>query len=313
MTSHLSIVMYHYVRDLERTRYPNIKGRRTSEFRSQLEYLRSHYSIVTVEEVVQAQRMGDALPENAALLTFDDGYLEHYTTCFPILFDAGIQGSFFPPVAPVVRSELLDVNRVHFLLAVADAAKLAEHIDESIRYYAEAHNLQSPEVYWAEWANSSRFDKAEVIYVKRMLQVALPEVVRNKIAKNLFSRYVSADEASFASELYASEDQFRVMQSSGMYVGAHGDSHYWLDSLRRDDQVKEIKSSLEFLRRVGSPVDDYWVMCYPFGGWDTTLLNSLESYGCALGLTTEPRVAQIGEDNPLLLPRLDTNDLPLKV
>ena len=312
MTFDLTIVMYHYVRDLERTRFPNIKGRRTAEFRSQLEYLRRHYYLVTMEEVVHAERTGDPLPKNAALMTFDDGYLEHFTTCFPILFDAGIQGSFFPPVAPVVRSELLDVNRVHFLLAVADPAQLAQNIDENVRRYANEYSLPSPEIYWADWAKASRFDIADVVYVKRMLQVALPEVLRNKIAKDLFSRYVSEDEASFASELYATEDQFRVMQSSGMYVGAHGDSHYWLNSVNHDVQADEIEGSLGFLRRVGSPIEDYWVMCYPYGAWDAPLLETLEEYNCTLGFTTEPRVARLGEENPLLLPRLDTNDLALR-
>lgn len=311
MNSNLTIVMYHYVRQLERTRYPDIKGRRTSEFREQLKYLRRHHALVTVEEVVHAQKTGDALPENAALLTFDDGYLEHFTTCFPILFDMGVQGAFFPPVAPVVRGELLDVNRIHFLLAVADVAALVKDIDKSVFDHSADYDLRTPEEYWAEFGMPSRFDPAEVIYVKRMLQVALPETLRNMVAKDLFKKYVSVDELTFASELYATENQFRVMQASGMYVGSHGESHCWLNSIDNDAQRREVEGSLNFLQRIGSPVDEYWVMCFPYGAWNNGLLQILGEYNCNLGLTTEPRVAQVGEDNPLLLPRLDTNDLPL--
>ena len=96
----LTIVMYHYVRELERTRYPAIKGRRTSEFRAQLAWLRRHHTPVTMAEVVHASRSGDPLPPRAVLLTFDDGYADHYTNVFPLLFDAGVQGAFFPPVGP---------------------------------------------------------------------------------------------------------------------------------------------------------------------------------------------------------------------
>lgn len=51
-------------------------------------------------------------------------------------------------------------------------------------------------------------------------------------------------------------------------------------------------------------------MCYPYGAYNDTLLALLRDWGCAIGLTTEVAVAQLGTDNPLALPRLDTNDLP---
>jgi hypothetical protein len=47
-----------------------------------------------------------------------------------------------------------------------------------------ADGLKTPAEYRANWAKANRFDNAETIYVKRMLQVALPEAVRNAIAKD---------------------------------------------------------------------------------------------------------------------------------
>lgn len=143
--------------------------------------------------------------------------------------------------------------------------------------------------------------------------MALPEKLRNIIARKLFAQYVSTDEASFAAELYCNTDQLKVMQASGMYVGSHGESHYWLNAVDDNTQRREISNSLEFLREIGSPVDDYWVMCYPFGAWNDQLLTTLGEFGCTLGLTTEVGVANIGTHQPLLLPRLDTNDIPFKL
>lgn len=310
MSIDLTIVMYHYVRQLEQTRYPAIKGRRTSEFRFQVDHIRRNYNPVTMAEVVHSVRTGDSLPPNAALLTFDDGYLDHYTNVFPILFDAGIQGSFFPPVTPVERLELLDVNRIHFVLASGDSNKMGMEVDEAVIAYQSEYGLKNPDEYRAEWAKADRFDNAETIYVKRMLQVALPEALRNIIARDLFARYVSKDEKAFAAELYCTIDQLKVMQKSGMYIGSHGESHYWLSAVDENTQRREIEGSLKFLREIGSPVDDFWVMCYPYGDWSETLLSLLSDYGCAVGLTTEVNKAKIGVHAPLLLPRLDTNDIP---
>ena len=314
MSSELSIIMYHYVRQLEATRYPAIKGRRTSEFKFQVDHIKKNYHPVTVLDVVNSLRSGDALPPNAVLLTFDDGYIDHYVNVLPILFDAGIQGAFFPPVAPVNRSELLDVNRIHFTLAIEkNHLKLCSFLDEEIRAYRKEFSLKAPEDYRLEWARADRFDIAETIYVKRMLQLVLPEALRNIIARKLFARYVSIDEATFAAELYCTPAQLKVMQASGMYVGSHGESHYFLNAVDDKTQRTEIENSLDFLREIGSPVDDYWVMCYPYGAWNELLLSTLREYGCTLGLTTEVGRAIIGVQNPLLLPRLDTNDIPFKI
>jgi peptidoglycan/xylan/chitin deacetylase (PgdA/CDA1 family) len=313
MSNELTIIMYHYVRQLEETRYPAIKGRKTSEFRFQVDHIKKNYHPVTILDVVNSVRTGNPLPPKAALLTFDDGYIDHYVNVFPILFDAGIHGAFFPPVAPVSRSELLDVNRIHFTLAVEmNHEKLGESLDQEIRAYRQKYSLKSPEDYRAEWEKPDRFDIAETIYVKRMLQVVLPEALRNIIARKLFARYVSIDEAAFAAELYCTSAQLKVMQASGMYVGSHGDSHYWLNAVDDATQRREIENSLAFLRGIGSPVDDYWVMCYPYGAWNEPLLSTLREYRCSVGLTTEVGTAQLGINNPLLLPRLDTNDIPVR-
>ena len=49
MSSERTIIMYHYVRSLEQTRYPSIKGRRTSEFRFQVDPVVSQRSSEEIE------------------------------------------------------------------------------------------------------------------------------------------------------------------------------------------------------------------------------------------------------------------------
>lgn len=311
MPSTITIIMYHYVRDFARTRFPGIKGLDRAAFIRQLDHLCARFTILRIDEVIAALRAGAALPADAALLTFDDGYREHYDLVFPLLFDRGLQGSFFAPVAPVRDAVLLDVNRVHFILACCpDVARLGAIIDDRLEAGRAALGLPGAATFRAEWARPNRFDDAETIYVKRMLQTALPEALRSTIARDLFARFVTADEAAFAAELYLDRDQARLMQSCGMYFGSHGTSHVWLNRISREDQLAEIDGSLGFLRDIGSPVDDFWVMCYPFGGWDESLLSVLRARGCALGLTTEVAAADLSRHDPLLLPRFDTNDFP---
>ena len=115
----LTILMYHFVRELPYTRYPKIKGLLTSEFKNQLTYLETHYQFVTIEECIQAIYSNNTknLPKNAILLTFDDAYIDHFVTVFPILESKKIQGCFFPPAKAILNNDVLDVNKIHFLLA----------------------------------------------------------------------------------------------------------------------------------------------------------------------------------------------------
>ncbi len=61
--------------------------------------------------------------------------------------------------------------------------------------------------------------------------------------------------------------------------------------------------------RVGYDTEN-WVIGYPYGAYNDSLLRILRQRGCRAGFTTEVRVADIDHDDPLTLPRLDTNDLP---
>ena len=114
MSQTVTIVMYHYVRDLQHSRYPAIKGLSLERFHRQLDHIQAHYTPVTVEDVLDALSSAKKeMPSNPILLTFDDGYSDHFLNVFPQLDARGIQGCFFPPGQAVLehRQGIRDVDR----------------------------------------------------------------------------------------------------------------------------------------------------------------------------------------------------------
>jgi len=308
--SKLSIVMYHYVRDLARSRYPEIKGLTTEAFEGQIDYIKKHYRVVSGDELIAAVISKSPLPPKALLLTFDDGYSDHYDTVLPILEREGIKGCFFPPARCILEDEVLDVNKIHFILAsVADKSVLVEAVFRLMDENRAEFAIQDRQAYWSKLASASRYDTAEVIFIKRMLQRELPETLRGIIVDRLFRDYVTADEAAFSRELYMDLTKIRHMREAGMLVGSHGYRHYWLDHLAPAAQREEIERSVDFLRLAGCSTSS-WMMCYPYGAYNDSLLGILAGAGCKVGLTTEVGVADIASHMALTLPRLDTNDLP---
>ncbi|WP_217649007.1 polysaccharide deacetylase family protein [Yersinia ruckeri] len=90
----LTVVMYHYVRNIKESRYPDIKGLELDCFIEQLDFFIDNYHIVTMEEVISSYAGKTELLSNSLLLTFDDGYAEHFNHVYPILKERGVQGSF---------------------------------------------------------------------------------------------------------------------------------------------------------------------------------------------------------------------------
>lgn len=312
----LTIVMYHYVRPIAASRYPGIKGLELDDFRGQLDFIGRHYRVVTMEEVIAASRGKITLAARSLLLTFDDGYLDHHDHVLPELAARGWQGSFFPPACAVRERRVLDVNKIHFALAStegADGKGREAMISEILAAIDENHDsfqLRPSADYYREFARSGRYDDPQVIFIKRVLQKGLPPVLGEQITQRLFRRFVTQDEAGFADALYMNYDQLGALRDAGMWIGSHGDQHRWLNTLDDAQQAEEIDAGLTFLDELGVPRRD-WVMCYPYGGYDERLLELLRSRGCALGLTVEPELADPRHQDPLCLPRVDTNDLPV--
>jgi peptidoglycan/xylan/chitin deacetylase (PgdA/CDA1 family) len=311
MARMLTIVMYHYVRDAIHTQYPRIKARSIAEFQSQLRYARRHHAVVTMEEVLHAIRCPDAaLPERPILLTFDDGYVDHYETVFPLLAQEGLQGSFFPPAKPIVDGCVLDVNKLHFVLARStDTRNIVNAIFDAVDSHSAEFGLDEAQAYWNRLAIANRFDGGDVVFIKRMLQRELPEELRSAVLGGLFCSLVDSSETAFARQLYMTPEQIRRMSRAGMFIGSHGSSHYWMDRLNPEQQEAEIDAGIDFLKALDC-LRTHWVMCYPYGAWNAPLLAALHKRNCAAGLTTEVAIADL-DRNPLTLPRVDTNDLPV--
>lgn len=307
--SELSIIMYHYVRDLASSKFPDIKGLDLNLFRMQIQFLKAQFALVTMEDVVRAFHDKTPLPQRALLLTFDDGYSDHFTNVFPILREEKLQGSFFIPGKTFTEHKLLDVNKIHFTLASADIALLTDELLQRIDDYRQAGTpLPTAKELFDTYAHANRFDQKETIFFKRMLQTVLPKDIRKQLSSELFEKYVGVSEESFAEELYLSREQISEMKDSGMHIGLHGYDHDWLGNLTRPELKADFSKAFNCM---GDFIDqDCWTMCYPYSSYNQKVIQLLKSKGCKLAFTAEVRRADTQADDPFMIPRYDTNDFP---
>lgn len=264
-----------------------------------------------MEQVIDAVKGNSTLPDNAILLTFDDGYIDNFTYAYPILEEFGFQGSFFIPGKTFTTHQLLDVNKIHYILASADIAKLVVDVKQKMDYYrGREFDYPDTEELWNQYAIDERFDGKETVFVKRILQTVLPEKLRNIISSDLFEKYVGVTEEQLAYELYMTSEQIRTLRKHGMFIGIHGYDHYWLGNLSTEQMKEDILKALETMDEFIDRKE--WVMNYPYGSYNDDVLRLIGENGACIGLTTDTRAAEIGKDSALLMPRLDCNDFPPK-
>lgn len=317
MKSEVTVVMYHYVRDLKNSRYPNIKGLDIEKFKKQIKFFKENYNFVKIEDLIEYYKnpKEKELPEKAILLTFDDGYKDHYTYVLPILLENNIQGSFYIPTKCFQDKKVLDVNKIHFILesCIGEEERILKEIEEYLEKNKDSRISLSYNDYFKEYAVDSRFDKKEVIFIKRMLQVVLPEDYREKLVDILFKKYVCTigdkiiSERAFWEELYLTPEQIRMMEKLGMHIGFHSHNHVWLNSLSKEEQEFQIKSSINYFKKIGVKTEKM-TLSYPYGGYNGESVELIKKYGIPLAFTTKVAIADLNKNENYALPRLDTND-----
>lgn len=66
------------------------------QFEAQMAYLQDQrYQSVTLDQLYQAEYFGGTLPTKPFVITFDDGYVDNYTTAFPVLKRYGFTATVF--------------------------------------------------------------------------------------------------------------------------------------------------------------------------------------------------------------------------
>ena len=308
--SRLTIVTYHYVRDLAASPFPRLAALDAAQFERQLDHIFGHYAVVGLPQVMAAISGVAALPEDACLLTFDDGYRDHATVAAPALARRGMTGTFYPAAAAVAERRLLDVNKIQFVLAVcADRAALRQELDRLIEEHRDETTPSLAELE-ANWHYPGRWDDADTVYVKRVLQQGLQPGLRDMLSKLLFRRHVSADEMAFADSLYLDTADMAAMMDAGMTFGSHGTRHQRLPLLDDETLEDDLTRALDFLLDAGVNCASGWSLCYPHGAQDARVRETARRLGCTMAVTTAPGVADLNTDDPLALPRRDTNELP---
>jgi peptidoglycan/xylan/chitin deacetylase (PgdA/CDA1 family) len=297
------VAMYHYVRDTAATPFPEIRALPPAVFERQLDWLQSRFTVVGLAEIEAAAAGHGEMPADAAHLTFDDGFVDHHDTVFPILRRRGLSGTFFvaeDTCGPAPR--LLDVHKTHFLLAHLGAEAFGRAVLDAT---SAARGSGDSDVFGVD-----RWEASDERAIKRLLNYDLPYEESSRVLDALFRAHLG-DSAEFARQLYLDGAAIRAMADGGMSFGYHTRSHRMLARIPVDEQRHEIRGGVAWIQSLTGQRDVSF--CYPWGGRGTYTADTvrlLGEAGYSVGFNTERRTAEVRVDGRFELPRYDTRDLP---
>ena len=292
------IINYHYVED-PREDFRAAHPCPVAEFERQVKYMSAHGRIVSVAEIATAARQNGG--EKLFAITFDDGLKDQYENALPILKKYNATAAFFP-ITKTVEKLMPQTHKMHMLLSRFPVEELINEVNNAMR---RAHMPYEPIPKDRRITEKRKLrDDVLTANFKEMLNVVSASE-QESILNALFEK-LELNEKELSGDFFMTSEQVKELSDSGFEIGCHSHNHYALDLQPRDIVAKELRTSKNHLESVlKKPLT---TISYPHGGANEMVCDVARAQGFSYGITIELRPVTANDD-PMLLPRYDTNDL----
>lgn len=297
----LAIITYHYIKNFKKEKFQNLNGLDISVFKKQLNYLCKNFEIISFDQIENRRFNSN---KNKIILTFDDGYIEHYTLITKELKKKKIIGYFFPVINVLQKKNILDINKIHIILNFyKDKKILLKEIKKYLLLFMNTKDI----IKKISSIKKRRFDDKSTSIIKSLLQNKLEPSVKDNTLNFFFNKFIK-NKMGFLKKFYLSKHHIKKMIKENMHFGYHGFSHKRLNEMTESEQTKEIKNSVNFFFNKLNYQSK--IICYPHGAFNSKTLNILKKLKIKYGLSVKHGTINLKKKiNFLTLPRIDAKIL----
>ena len=258
------------------------------EFEAHLTYLAKHSNVLSLDEVVEAKRVGDELPPNTTVITIDDGYHDAYDVAFPLL------QKFKTPATLYAITDFLDgkvwlwTDLMRYLLLESEAGYFSYEHPNGEKVESELEDYEQ---------------KSEVAGRVNSILKKLPEDEKNyrikEIAESLEVKIPKKPTTEFSPITW---EQAREMDSGYVQIESHTVTHPILPNIDGNHLEFELTQAKIRLENILERKVEHF--CYPNGSLNEKVEIAAKDAGYKSAVTTEYGFNN-GRTNLYLLKRID--------
>jgi peptidoglycan/xylan/chitin deacetylase (PgdA/CDA1 family) len=283
----LRILVYHRIGSLGEDNGlmdPSLLSATPDQFEQQMKFLREHYRLLSILDLLQAIEAKESLPPKSVMVTFDDGYLNFFETAWPIL-----QRFEVPTLVFLATGFLFPENQIFWW----------DRLYQGI-YKTSCTRLILPPIGSISLENKDqRWDA--FIKLKNKISCMSFQPAMQLVDQIMETLEVAPDSKG----LLMNWSDVRLLNEQGCYLAAHTRNHPILTRITRDEAHQEIMyGQQDILKELGTACP---VFAYPSGHQrdiNNAILPILQELGFKLALTSIPGINVMPHINPLRLERI---------
>jgi peptidoglycan/xylan/chitin deacetylase (PgdA/CDA1 family) len=256
-------------------------------FEQQVGYFAKHFRPISMDTLIECVQDQKPFPENAIILTFDDGYADNYQAA-QILKKYGMTGVFYITAGCIESDERFWVAEIHYLLGKTNKNAVRVRLRD-------------------KWFEAYLSDSGRPKVIRRLTHLIKTVDVKTREAIRAELRKQLDDVPALQNDLMLTWQQLANMVTLGMEIGGHTLTHCNLPSASEEEAWNEICESKSLLeQQLGIKVKHF---AYPNGGssqyYNLRIKELVRRAGYLSAVTSKPGVVYSRND-PLELCRIRT-------
>lgn len=216
----LFLPFYHVVSDNHLPYICNYPYRNTTEFEKELDFFLHHFEPVSLSEIVNKKTSS----KKSFHLSFDDGLKQCADVIAPVLLKKGIPATFFINTAFVDNKSLF-----HRYKASLVYNKIKNSSLDEVKTILKENSLSQKNLLQTNTSQSAVLDN-----LAKLLQIDFDAFLKTEAP-------------------YLTSQQIHTLHKQGFSIGAHSHTHPEMWTLSQEQQLEEIKTSINWIVRNFNP------------------------------------------------------------
>jgi len=279
-------------------------------FEAQLRYLKSEYTIISANELVQ-QLISGTLKKRSVVLTFDDGYRDNFETAKPLLEKYSVPATFFITDSYLGSGQSFWWDELEQI--IVHTRNLPSVFALNYQEHSIHFDLTGEEALDAELQSIQTNFKYDNLPTRRTELYLKLWTIFSPLLKNEQSRLLEeirewaglSEDDTQVTGCMTEQEVLQLAKNPLFTIGGHTKTHPALASHSKELQHRDIVDNQKFLEKLIN--QEIQLFAYPSGNYDESTIQVLNESSVLASFTTTAK--PVKKNTPLHeIPRFQVNN-----